>query len=157
MADSTLPEACASSIFKRLWGRPRRDWLLLSEALVVLTIASLAIRIVPFRQLAAAAGRKGQVRALEDPEVEATLKRIRWAIGAAACRVPWKAVCIQRGFATHFLLRRRLLASELHYGIRRGEGSHLKSHVWVTSAGAMVVGGEVADEYACVATFTHCG
>jgi hypothetical protein len=124
---------------------------LLAEALPALALASLAVRLAPFRRIAAIASRPGRRR--DGAADEAFLRKVRWAVEAWAKRVPWRTVCFQKGLAVHFMLRRRGIASTLHYGVAREDGSGLKSHVWVTVGGRAVVGGEEAPRFACVATF----
>lgn len=135
--------------------RPRRaplnwaDRLLLAEALATLALASLAIRLLPFRKVVGAAG-SAEVRGpARDSESEA--RKVVWAVGAWARRVPWRAVCFQRGLAVHVMLRRRGIESHLHYGISQADG--LKAHVWVSSAGRDVIGGEEAAGFSCLATY----
>ena len=133
--------------------RPRRrtlsDWLLLAEGLVALTAASLAIALLPFRRVAAAASVRGRRVPRRDPE---TVRRVRGAVIGWARRVPWKAVCFQRGLALHWMLRRRGIRSVLVYGARqRGDG--LAAHVWVDVDGVTVIGGEEAPDFACLARF----
>ena len=74
-------------------------------------------------------------------------------MNACARRVPWRAVCFQRGLAAQLLLRRRRLRSELCYGIRPDRGDGLAAHVWVRSGEVDVVGCEDAADYRLVATF----
>ncbi|HEY0112477.1 MAG TPA: lasso peptide biosynthesis B2 protein [Allosphingosinicella sp.] len=126
------------------------DWLLLAEALGTLALASLAIRIVPFRRLAAAASSWGRGASHADPQM---VRRVRGAVQGWAVRVPWKAVCFQRGLALHFMLRRRGIASVLHYGVGRKEETELAAHVWVNVGGETVIGGEEAPKFACLARF----
>jgi hypothetical protein len=137
--------------------RPRRRPLgaanrrLLAEALPALVLASLAVKLAPFRRVAAwARGREGQAGGAMD---EATLRKARWAVEAWARRVPWRAVCFQKGLALHWMLRRRGVESVLHYGVAQEAGATLKAHVWVTVAGVPVIGGEEAAGFACLATF----
>jgi hypothetical protein len=51
------------------------------------------------------------------------------------------------------MLRRRGLPSILHYGVGRGPESRLRAHVWVSLEGETLLGGEVAEQFACLATF----
>jgi hypothetical protein len=74
-------------------------------------------------------------------------------VGACADRVPWKAVCFQRGLALHWMLRRRGIASVLHYGIAQGNDRGLRAHVWISADGRVVLGGAEAAEFTCVASF----
>lgn len=134
----------------------RLDWsnrLLLAEALATLALASLAIRLAPFRRVAKLAGSSPRPIGPDGGADIRTLRQVRWAVQAWADRVPWRAVCFQRGLALHLMLRRRGIASTLHYGVARGGPKGLRAHVWISSAGRPVLGVEEADGFACVATF----
>lgn len=122
---------------------------MLAEALPVLALASLAIALLPFRRVAAAAASPGRKTERADPAV---VRRVRWAVQAWARRVPWKAVCFQRGLTLHWMLRRRGIRSVLLYGVAR-RGDELAAHVWVDVDGQTVMGGEEAPNFACLARF----
>ena len=127
------------------------DWLLAGEALAALAWASFAIAFRPFRKVAAAASR---APARPAGSLEAGLpKRIRWAVDAWGRRVPWRAVCFQRGLAAHRMLRRRGYGSILHYGVAQEPAKGLSAHVWVSLDGQPVIGGEEAPNFTCLATF----
>jgi Transglutaminase-like superfamily len=128
------------------WG----DRLLLAEALLTLGVASLAIRLLPFRRVVGAAGAADRRGAATDSAGE-TARKVAWAVSAWARRVPWKAVCFQQGLSVHVMLRRRGIASHLHYGVSQADG--LKAHVWVSAAGRDVIGGEEAAGFTCLATY----
>jgi len=125
--------------------------LLLAEALPALVLASLAVKLVPFRRVAALASRPVRRRAVAaDP---AYLRKMRWAVEAWGKRAPWRAVCFQRGLALHWMLRRRGIASILHYGVAKDGEAGLRAHVWVSVDGRDVIGGEEATGFAQVASF----
>jgi hypothetical protein len=134
--------------------RPRRrrlglaDYALLAETLATLALASLAIKIVPFRKLIAAVSRPPRRR-----RGKTDVRRLRWAVDAWRRRVPWKAVCFQSGLCLQAMLRRRGVASVMHYGIANEPGEALKAHVWLSVDGHIVIGGAEAARFACVATF----
>ena len=125
------------------------DWLLLAEALAALALASLAIALLPFRKVAAAASAPGRGPPRHDAE---TVRRVRGVVQGWARRVPWRAVCFQRGLALHWMLRRRGIPSVLLYGARR-QGDGLSAHVWVDVDGETVIGGEEAANFTCLARF----
>jgi hypothetical protein len=129
------------------------DRLLIMEALAALTAASLAIRVLPFRKVVVMATPKRTSPGLEIGDVALELQRVRWALVACANRVPFKAVCFQKGLAAQVMLRRRKIPATLHYGVRQDKTLGLQAHVWVTACRQDVVGGEVADRFACLATF----
>ena len=125
------------------------DWLLLAEALATLAVASLAIAVLPFRKVAAAASSPGRKA---HPARDRSVARALWAVQAWAWRVPWRTVCFQRGLALHWMLRRRGIDSVLLYGVRR-DGEGLAVHVWVDVDGETVIGGAEAPSFACLARF----
>ena len=80
-------------------------------------------------------------------------EEVRWAVEAAARNVPWRAMCIQKGLALQWMLRRRGIDARLHYGIARDEVGELQAHVWVAAGNSVVIGGAEAPRFKCVATF----
>lgn len=126
---------------------PWSDRLLLVEALSTLAVASLAIRVMPFRRIAAYAARAPRGQG------EADVARLRWAVQACRRRVRWRAVCFQSGLALHAMLRRRGVPSVLHYGIAKDSDAEIKAHVWLSVGGDVVLGGAEATGYTCVASF----
>jgi len=132
------------------------DWLLLGEAAVAVTIASAAIALLPFRRLAGLMGRDGPP---EQPSAEAVavVRKVRWSVEATSRRLPWKTVCFQKGLALHWMLRRRRLDSRLHYGVAQSAEEGLRAHVWVSWREGMVIGGEVADQFTCLAIYPPAG
>jgi hypothetical protein len=124
----------------------------LFEALVTLAFVSLAIRLLPFRLVVKAAG-KGAARPADTPEARTQVIRCRWAVEKWSERVPWRTVCFQKGLALHIMLRRRRIASTLHYGVMQNPERGLTAHVWVSESGLTVVGGETASDYQELARF----
>ena len=127
------------------------NWALLAQALPALVAASIAIQRRTFRHLAETSSRP--LPRPRQPVDEAFLRKLRWAVNAWAERVPWRAVCFQRGLAAHRMLRRRGIPSVLHYGVRQSEEEGVKAHVWITVDGRPVIGGEEAGGFTCLATF----
>ena len=140
----------ASLTFQRLARLGWTDRVLLVEAMVTLTLASLAIRIVPFRHVVGAAAAFGRPEK-DGAASDLLIRKIVWWVNSAAKRVPWRAVCFQRGLAVHVMLRRRGIASFLHYGVAQSDS--LKAHVWVSAAGRDVIGGEEAADFTRLATY----
>ena len=131
------------------------DARLLAEALATLAWASAAIANKPFAQVAAIAGSR-PVRGA--PASPAEIDRVVQAVEAWARRVPWRTVCFQQGLAAHLMLRRRGVASRMHYGVSQAVektpgDKGLGAHVWVSVGDRLVIGGEEAERFACLATY----
>ena len=132
----------------------RTSWgerLILAEAVGALAIAALAVRLVPFKWLAATAGSVGQGK--ECDARDSLVERVRWAVKATAPHLPWKILCFQEGLALHSMLRRRGIASYLHYGVGQSAERGLSAHVWVSVNGKILIGEREAGDHACLATF----
>jgi hypothetical protein len=130
--------------------------LVLAEALVTLTFVSLAIRLLPFR-LVVKAAKAGAAAPAATAEARTTVIRCRWAVEKWADAVPWRTVCFQKGLALHMMLRRRRIASTLHYGVMQNQERGLTAHVWVSESGQIVIGGEIAADYQELACFPAAG
>ena len=122
--------------------------ILLIEAIVALSAASAAVRLLPFKR----AVRLGS-RTLAAPEGAASTGEASWAIETAARNVPWRAMCIQKGIALQWMLRRRGIDAMLHYGVGRDDAGELEAHVWVAAGDRVVIGGDEAPRFRVVATF----
>ena len=130
-----------------------RDWLLLAEASLVVAVASAGIAVLPFRRLSAWMSRPAQPGDGDGAAAASTVGRVRWAVEATSRRLPWRTVCFQKGLALHWMLQRRRLGSRLHYGVGRSDEGALKAHVWVSWRGSDVIGGDVAQDFTCLATY----
>jgi hypothetical protein len=135
----------------RLSRLDRRRRALLAEALVALAGASAAIRFLPFRRAVKAGARPLSKAAQADSErfvAEAVS-----GIEAVAARVPWRAVCFQKGVALQWMLRRRGIDARLHYGVGRDEAGALAAHVWIAADGMIVIGGEQSPRFRSLAVY----
>ena len=133
------------SRWKRL-GRPRQA--LLVEAAAALAVASGALRLLPFKR----AVRLGSTPLAED-QASSVIGDARWAVDAASRNLPWRTVCIQKGIALQWMLRRRGVDARLHYGVALDGAGELEAHVWVAEGDQVIIGGEEAPRFQRVATF----
>ena len=96
--------------YRRLSSEQRR---LLSRSVILLTAASAAVALLPFRRALAigsvAIGKHGDA---VDPF------DCVWAVEAAARRLPWRTMCIEKGLAVQRMLRLSGVDARLHYGAR---------------------------------------
>jgi hypothetical protein len=124
---------------------------LLVEATGAVCVASLAVKLLPFKRAIRLSSR-ATVPARSTNAVD-VMRDVRWAIDAATRTLPWNAVCLQRGLAAQWMLRRRGIDARLHYGLTNDDEKALRAHVWVDALGETLVGGEEAADYVPVATF----
>ncbi|SFU47028.1 Transglutaminase-like superfamily protein [Methylobacterium sp. 174MFSha1.1] len=150
-------------------GAERWRWyLLVLEALVWSAAASLAIRTVPFRILAARLGpMRGTASAPTDfsgadRHRAAAVRPIGRAVERAAQRMPWPVRCLPQAMAAKGMLAVRGIPSRLHLGVapasaRTGMAAEktakMTAHAWLTCGDTMVVGGEARPGFTELARF----
>lgn len=137
---------------------PRRR-VLLAEAMLCLLGARLALVFIPFPRLAGhlgqlvppeAAGSDSVAPAAREAQTAAD---IGWAVSRAARYVPVRAVCLPQAMAARLMLRRRGIASTMHFGAARGRERPLDAHAWLDAAGVEVTGYPVGKQFAEIARF----
>lgn len=118
------------------------EWRLLLEAALILTLVRLGLRLLSFQKVRGflahcRADARPAAAATSTPAVEVT-RRVLWAVNAASR--PVGTTCLPRALATHTLLARRGLASELRIGVTRSPGSPLEAHAWVENENGILIG-----------------
>ena len=139
---------------------PRRQ-LLVVEACVSMLIARVSLAIFPFSRVARGFG---AMVPPNDPRVLAhaegatieqmrTARRVGWAVRASAGYMPFKAVCLQQAMAAHGMLKRRGIASVMHFGARKTDEKPIDAHAWLDAAGVKVTGYPIAPTLAELGCF----
>jgi Transglutaminase-like superfamily len=132
---------------------PLKDVLLLLEATLWMTIAGIAVAVLPFRHLGLLASCPVRGPKPTDQARVIMVRRVRWALVTATRRAPWHAWCFQQGVAAQLMLRRRGIPSVLYYGAAQDGTNGLSAHVWVRDGDVDVIGGEMVSHYTVLATF----
>ncbi|WP_426267124.1 lasso peptide biosynthesis B2 protein [Sphingomonas sp. LHG3443-2] len=126
----------------------RRHWGTIVEAGLALAAASAATRLLPFKRYIRL-GARPLDRAGSTTEHETS--RIMDALGR---RAPFRAVCLQRGLALQWMLRRRGIDAILHYGVQMPrEAKKITAHVWVSVDGRVLLGAPQHEQYTEVARY----
>jgi Transglutaminase-like superfamily len=133
---------------------------LLVEAVMCLLAARLALIFVPFPRLARHIGtfvpptdpRATPAKAGAADERKLLAEDIGWAVTRSARYLPFKAVCLPQAMAARVMLKRRGVASVMHFGAARGRDK-LDAHAWLDAAGVEVTGYPVAESFAEIACF----
>lgn len=125
-----------------------RHWGTIAEASTALLAASLATRLLPFNQYIGFGARRLRTPCTRSGAEEARI------VDAIANRLPFRAVCLQRGLALQWMLRRRGVDALLHYGVQlKPEGEEITAHVWVSVDGDVLLGAPQHLLYAEVARY----
>ena len=144
--------------FAQVDGRRRA---LVAEAIVWLLLARLALIFIPFPRLARGLGSfvpPADARALRakskvSPSDVQIAEDIGWAVTRSARYVPFKAVCLPQAMAARVMLKRRGVASVMHFGAAKGKEKPLDTHAWLDAAGVEVTGYPEAPGFAEIGCF----
>jgi transglutaminase superfamily protein len=147
-------------LLRRFGQVDHRSRALLAEAVAYLFAARLALIFVPFPRLARRLGTfvppaeaRASVPAGSTPEQTRLAAEIGWAVTRAARYVPFNAVCLPQAMAARVMLKRRGVASVMHFGAAKGTEKPLDAHAWLDAAGVEVTGYPVAKTFAEIACF----
>jgi hypothetical protein len=145
-----------------LRGKPDRSiirWrVLLVEAALWLTVATVLIRVLPFRFLAklwgsAASPEPGLAKSSQPERV----RRIGRSVARAAQLLPGNLTCLPQAVAAKAMLACRGIPTSLYFGVRQGGTGKLEAHAWLMSGSSPVVGTEIRREFREVVRFGRQG
>ena len=71
----------------------------------------------------------------------ADLRRLSWAIAAAAARVPWRSDCVLQAMAAQRWMRRYHCGGDFFVGVRKDPQGALLSHAWLRRGDLTITGG----------------
>jgi len=135
--------------------RSSADLLLATEALLLLGVFRVALALVPVRRIIAAISHKKAAASLDaDGHAQATARRVKWAVSAAARHSPVEFVCFPQALAGYTMLRRRHVPGTLVYGVARSMDGELQAHTWLMVGDRMVLGGEAAKDFTAIEQWT---
>jgi hypothetical protein len=125
----------------------RRAYLM--EAIVVLTVARLVLRLLPSAWVFAWAGRPpGRIQRFRGDEIE----WVSWAVEKVGASSWMEVLCSPRALATQSMLRRRGIAIRLCLGVGR-QNDALIARAWIEIAHKMIVAGTEARGFTNIAEF----
>ena len=114
---------------------PHAEKWLFTQAIVLLPLNVVALRLVGFRRwlaiLTALAPAQGRPAA---PADETTARHAARLVKAAAAHGLYRANCLPQSLAIWWLLRRRGIESDLRIGARK-EAGRFEAHAWVDYSG----------------------
>jgi hypothetical protein len=88
-----------------------------------------------------------------DPNQIQLAEEVSWAVTRAAHYVPFRAVCLPQAMAAQSMLKRRGVASVMHFGAAIGQTAGVDAHAWLHAAGVEVTGYPVENGLAEIACF----
>ena len=102
---------------------------------------------------APAKARAVQKASTPGPNSAGLARAVGWAVTRSARYVPFKAVCLPQAMAARIMLKRRGVASVMHFGAAKSKDEALDAHAWLDAAGVEVTGYPVAKNFAEIGCF----
>lgn len=133
--------------------------LLVLEAAATLSLAALALKLLPFRHVARLMiGKAGPadapLRRHPDLPQPVIARRVARAVTRASSLLPFPTLCLPQAMAARIMLRNRGHATLLHLSVQLGTGVDPSAHAWLTLNGQAVIGGGAPAGQVEVARFT---
>lgn len=129
-----------------------RYWLGAAETVAALWIAWVLVFVLPFRWTARWFG--GAIAPSSQPlPSERRIGNARYVarrLQRVAAHMPWRTTCLVRAIAGALMLQRRRIPSIIRFGVNRADGG-LSAHAWLLVGDTIVLGGEIAPEFAPLA------
>lgn len=129
------------------------DRFLVLEAMLLLGLARLALRIIPEPRLFPWFCRSPRVPQPGGAARIRQIRHIRRAILVGARHAPWRTVCFPQAIAAQTMLRRRGIGTILVYGARRSRDDGLSGHVWLQDGDTIIIGEQAAADYHALIRF----
>ena len=116
-----------------------RERLLVVEALAIVVMVRLGLKLLPFQKLRALVNKAGQHRVGSRNSAAAPIDRVAWTVRAVSEFVPG-ATCLTQALSGQVLLARRGYPTCLHIGVAKERQDELAAHAWLECDGRIVLG-----------------
>lgn len=124
---------------RKFWRLPWADRSLLCQAAFRISLAAVAVRLLPFSWWRSRLNPKPSSRSARSGQDQ--VDRIVWAVEVAARHVPG-ATCLVQSVVGAEMLRQAGHQAEIHVGVNGRPDQALRAHAWVESEGRILLGGE---------------
>jgi hypothetical protein len=125
----------------KYWHLSQREKILIAEAVLLLALSHLSVKIIPFRYidrfLRAYYKRPHADNCSDDTfDWSAHASLIKRSLSRAANQLPWQSLCLGRSIAAFIMLRRRDIPVVMFVGVKFLEDASLRAHAWVRTGQA---------------------
>lgn len=131
--------------------RTGTEYLLFTEAFIVLAIARAMLVFLPFKRIAPWLGIMMAESQIEyDANKNEVLNNIGTAIARGSKYTPWRTKCFEQAIAAKVMLRMRKLPGTLYFGVLKDAAGNINAHAWLKSNNKIVTGGPDISQYTVV-------
>jgi hypothetical protein len=132
----------------------KEKWTLIT-IIVLSFFVRMMVLLFPFKYLAKFLG--DQNKATDSGQklcfVPNVVHNISRQIKNVSSIVPWDFNCLVQAAVGKIILRRKKIASTIHFGVKKEDNS-MKAHAWLKVGSEILLGGEIVDQYTEVSSFS---
>lgn len=115
------------------------DWLLICEAVPMLTLSRLLVLLIPFRRTASLLGVINQETPTEFGANAKNAQRISSILRQISYLLPWRSMCFEQALAGMMMLKLRRLDGTIYFGVQK-DAQQMKAHAWLRSGSQIITG-----------------
>lgn len=144
-----------SSLLAIFWNKSLSQKIFLFRIFLMLSLAGAANTLLPFKVYSRFLG---QINS-ESPK---TLKEGDWqyvdrisnSVRNVSKVSPIRFKCLVQATVGKYFIAQERIESTIYFGVKKDESQNLKAHAWLRVGPKIVLGGEVADHYNVVSTYS---
>jgi hypothetical protein len=114
----------------KFWGINRQEKKLFCEALGLLLLSQLCVKLIAFRHIYRFLGSPWKPERQCNLDLTDEIRIVTLSVSRAAGGLPWKSLCLSRSIAAFLMFRRRGIPAVVLAGVKF-EGSSLLAHAWI--------------------------
>jgi hypothetical protein len=135
--------------FRRM---PAKRQSCFAEAVTLLIASRIALRVLPFRWIAAFLDHPFGPPRVTGPAAAAIRSQVQWAVDRA-CVLPGDSSCFRRAMTAHAMCRARGVHTTLYYGAAVDAATGVQGHTWLQDGSTEFIGCQSRKQYSVLATF----
>ncbi|NBC02158.1 MAG: lasso peptide biosynthesis B2 protein [Bacteroidetes bacterium] len=144
-----------SSLLIIFWNKTLRQKLFLFRIFLMLNLIGVANLLLPFKVYSRFLGQINSESTQNPKNVDWTyVEQVSKSVKNVSKVSPIEFKCLVQATVGKYFVARERIDSTIYFGVKKDESHHLKAHAWLRVGSKIVLGGEVADQYNIVSTYS---
>lgn len=137
------------------WSKSLSNKFLLFRIFLMLSIAGAANILLPFKVYSRFLGQINSESSKNPKQVDwQYVERISKSVRNVSKVSPFQFKCLVQATVGKYFIAQKRIESTIYFGVKKDESQNLKAHAWLRVGPKIVLGGEVADQYNVVSTYS---
>lgn len=134
---------------------PMKTKLVFLEALLLLVLSKILIRLLSFKRLSRVLGDSQKESNYSNEGIDLyQIKKIAIAIKAISKYTPWKSNCLVQACAGKMMLNIRRVQSTVYLGVGKDGSGNLIAHAWLRCGSYYITGGDGSVKFTVTGKFS---